>query len=294
MSSCEKTELIDSYLGETLEESALAEFEEHLQACSECRDHLAFIKGFRGIVARAEEQKLPEQVRARLTESLDRERSFIKGFQEIVRRAEEQPIPEAVHSRLLKKLEEERAQKVVPLRPTAWRRYLAAAAVICLCALGFSRSFYAPEAPEAVASLVEHHDTCWHIAPSSGREAQYQEWVGKLGGPPPTPAVSSELVAFDQRECPAGEVRAGHMLYHLGEQKVSVYILPSEGFLASYGGELRPHRYDGRQVVLQRQGDWVYGVVAELPAERLRELVDLDQIAALHRLMLARRSSSRG
>jgi hypothetical protein len=142
--------------------------------------------------------------------------------------------------------------------------------------------------PEAVTSLVAHHDTCWHIAPSQGRDAQFEAWVDKLGEMPPTPKVSSDLVAFDQRECPAGEVRAGHLLYNKGEQKVSVYILPADAFTKSYGQQLRDHTYDGRNVVLEKKGDWVYGVVAELPASELKQLVDTEHLALLRHFLAGR------
>ena len=67
--------------------------------------------------------------------------------------------------------------------------------------------------------------------------------------------------------------------------KVSVYILPAQKFLSSYGQDLQDHRHDGREVVLKQKGDWVYGVVAAMPREELERLVDTDHIAMLEQFL---------
>lgn len=242
-----------------------ATLEEHIAECQTCQQQLAFLKGFRSKLAQAEAHDYPGEVHSRLLAALSQEQS-----QKVV------------------SLESKRTKSRVPQLVT---RYLVAAALLCVCGLGVIRAQYGASAPEAVASLVDHHDTCWHIEPSPGRDEQFNEWVETLGGElPPTPAVSPELVAFDQRECPAGEVRAGHLLYHKGEQKVSVYILPADKFLASYGEALKEHSHKGREVILTQKGEWVYGVVAELPRAELKKLVDTDHLAML-RQYLAQRSS---
>lgn len=260
MTGCEKeVDKLSLLLAEELDSQEKEALEKHLADCEPCRGHLSFLKGFRSKVAEAEAHVYPGDV----------------------------------HARLLATLEKEKTQKVVPFQPKkkvratqVVVRYLVAAAILCVCGLGVIQNQYGATAPEAVASLVDHHDTCWHIQPSPGRDAQFEEWVDKLGGKlPPTPQVSSELVAFDQRECPAGEVRAGHLMYHKGEQKVSVYILAAEDFLKSYGGELQEHTHDGREVVLKQKGEWVYGVVAAIPREELKTLVDTDHLAMLRQFL---------
>lgn len=258
MIGCEQSrEQLPDYLSGELEAESLRALEGHLEECQPCQGHLSFLKGFRSKLAEAEQHQYPTDV----------------------------------HTRLLAALEQEKASKVVPLTarrrsvPQILVRYLAAAAVLCACGLGVLHLQQANQAPEAVASLVDHHDTCWHIAPSAGRDAQFNAWVDKLGKMPPTPTVSSELVAYDQRECPAGEVRAGHLLYTKGETKVSVYILAAESFNESYGQTLRSHSHDGREVVLKQKGEWVYGVVAAIPRQELESLVDTDHLAMLRQYL---------
>lgn len=258
MIRCEQSrEQLPDYLSEQLDAESREAVDSHLGECQPCQGHLAFLKGFRSKVAEAEQHHYPGEV----------------------------------HSRLLAALEREHRPTVVPLTsrrqsvPRMMVRYLAAAAVLCACGLGVLQLQYANQTPEAVASLVDHHDTCFHIAPSPGRDAQFNAWVDKLGSMPPAPSVSSELVAYDKRECPAGEVRAGHLLYKKGDTKVSVYILAAESFKASYGEELRNHTHDGREVVLKQKGEWVYGVVAAIPRAELESLVDTDHLAMLEQYL---------
>ncbi|MGE0492912.1 MAG: anti-sigma factor [Vulcanimicrobiota bacterium] len=217
--------------------------EEHLASCEDCRLKKQFLVGLRGALVRSQpEFEYPAEVQARLLEAIAQERQ----------------------------------RKVRPLRPLVFK-VLAAAAVICLVCLGY---LYRPRADEAIIALVDHHETCFDIAPSPGRKSQYQRWLDKLGGDkPPSPTVSSELVAYDQRECPAGEVRAGHLMYLKGDQRVSVYVLPASDFLASYQGELEPQQYQGYTTLLTRKDHYVYGVVAHMPRQQLEELVDLQQLA---------------
>ena len=308
MKKCEnRQEQLSLFVADELDAAAEKEIRQHLESCEECSRQVTFLRGFRSRVADAERADLPADVLSRLTGALDEEKkkqeSFLKGFQAKVAEAEAAEYPAEVHSRLTAMLaaEGEKAasvvgeeQKVVALQPrkastrSVVTRYLAAAAVLLVCGLGVTRMTYDNSTPEAVTSLVAHHDTCWHIAPSEGRDAQFQAWVDKLGKMPPTPKVSSDLVAFDQRECPAGEVRAGHLLYNKGDQKVSVYILPAAEFTKSYGEELHDHTYDGRNVVLEKKGDWVYGVVAELPASELKQLVDTEHVALLRYFLAGR------
>ena len=305
MKYCEnRQEQLSLFVADELDAAAEKEIKQHLESCEDCSRQVAFLRGFRTRVAEAEKSTMPADVLSRLTGALDEEKSrqesFLKGFQAKVAEAEATEYPAEVHSRLTAVLAAEgsrsakKEQKVVAFKPrlastkTVMTRYLAAAAVLLVCGLGVTRMAYDNGTPEAVTSLVAHHDTCWHIAPSEGRDAQFEAWVDKLGEMPPTPKVSSALVAFDQRECPAGGVRAGHLLYNKGEQKVSVYILPAAEFKKSYGEQLRDHTYDGRHVVLEKKGDWVYGVVAELPASELKQLVDTEHVALLQHFLAGR------
>ena len=250
--NCPRTEEIAHYYKEG-KANPDPDLEAHLAECETCRDQLSFLQGFRAALKQVEAQPYPPEVERRLQERID----------------------------------QERATKVVSFPTFRVMRYLAAALVLGFLGMGLVQSAYTPEAPASVAALVEHHDTCWHIAPSDGRKRQYQQWTEKLKVNPPVPQVSKELVAFDQRECPAGEVRAGHLLYHHGDEKISVYILPAEEFLSSHQGKLAPHRYDGRQVALRRQGEWVYGVVADEKVQDLKSLVNLEAVARVHHHLLA-------
>ncbi len=306
MKKCEqRQEHLSLFVANELDAATEKEIQQHLESCEQCNGRVAFLRGFRMRATEAEKVDMPADVLSRLTGALaeeeSRKDSFLKGFQARVSEAEATEYPAEVHSRLTAALaaESEKGatsteQKVVALQPrristrTSVTRYLAAAAVLLVCGLGVTRMAYDNGTPEAVTSLVAHHDTCWHIAPSEGRDSQFQAWVDKLGEMPPTPKVSSELVAFDQRECPAGEVRAGHLLYNKGEQKVSVYILPATEFTKSYGEQLQDHTFDGRNVVLEKKGDWVYGIVAELPASELKQLVDTEHVALLQHFLAGR------
>lgn len=216
--------------------------EQHLAGCEDCRLKKQFLVGLRGALVRSQ--------------------------QEI-------EYPTDVHSRLLETINQERARKVRPLGPRVFK-LLAAAAVICLVCLGY---LFRPRTDEAIVALIDHHETCFNIAPSPGRKAQYDRWVEKLGQKPPSPAVSPELVAFDRRECPAGEVRAGHLMYLKGQQRVSVYVLPAGDFLAAYHGELEPQSYHGYTTLLTRKDNYVYGVVAHMPRQELEGLVNLQELA---------------
>lgn len=267
MSFCEDNqEHLPLFLAGELDSELQSAMESHLADCQPCQSRLAFLKGFKKKVTEAEDAH---------------------------------SYPAEVHSRLTAVLEAEKAktEKVVPLASAKSKRrvfaprilsYVAAAAVICVGGLGLIQNRFVPTTPTAVASLVEHHDTCWHIESSPGRDAQFERWVEKLGEMPAKPTVSPELVAYDQRECPAGEVRAGHLMYQAGEQKVSVYILPAQDFMASYGEELNSHSHDGREVVLKKKGDWVYGVVAQMPREEIHRLVDTEHMAILQQYLAQR------
>lgn len=256
MNKCEQNrDKISLFVGQELDPDTEKELQAHLEDCQHCSREVAFLRGFQRKVAEAEEVEYPEGVHSRLLAALEQEKSESKKVVEF-------------------------KPKTASLRFKAIR-YLAAAAILCVCGLGVTQMVSQDTTPDAVASLVDHHDTCWHIAPSEGRDAQFQAWVEKIGKMPPSPTVSSELVAFDQRECPAGEVRAGHLLYHKGEQKVSVYILPAAEFTESYGAELTNHKHNNRNVVLKKKGDWVYGAVAELPQADLERLVDMEHLSFL-------------
>ena len=185
----EKLEQISLYLAGELDEAERAELDSEIESCESLAGEVSFLRGFRGKLKEAEAHSLPAGVQSRLLESLKAERE-----------------------KKVTTLEKSRKKQKANWKRNLWK-YGAAAAVICVTGLGLIQSQYAPESPVAVASLVEHHDTCWHIQDSEGRNAQFQEWVDKLGGMPPTPRTSEELVAVDQRECPAGEVRAGHLMY---------------------------------------------------------------------------------
>jgi hypothetical protein len=268
MSECEKSrEQLSDFVAKELDSTTEKSIQDHLDSCDACGRQVSFLRGFQSKVAEAEEVEYPAEVHSRLLAALEKEQQSGPA---------------------------EKEEKVVAFKPrtastrTKVTRYLVAAAVLCVCGLGLTRMSYDNTTPDAVTSLVAHHDTCWHIAPSEGRDAQFDAWVQKLGEMPPTPTVSSELVAFDQRECPAGEVRAGHLLYHKGEQKVSVYILPAAEFTQSYEGELRDHTYQKRNVILEKKGDWVYGVVAELPQAELKQLVDTEHMALLRHFLAGR------
>lgn len=316
MSDCEKyKDQISAYLAGQLEPAQRAEMESHLEACSDCQGRLAFMRGFTSRLSEAEKTEYPADVHTRLLSALSAQTSedaqspdqaaFMRGFKTLLTEAEKTEYPAGVHSRLTASLEKEkeRAQdKVVPLTAARSKsrfsqkvfRYVAAAAILCVGGLGLTRMTFQNSTPDAVVSLVAHHDTCWNIAPSPGRERQYENWVEGVGKNAPEPAVSSELVAYDKRECPAGEVRGGHLLYHLGQEKVSVYILPADKFTASYGGELKNHTYQKKSVVLTKKGNWVFGVVAELPASELKHLVDTDHVAMLRMYLAAQAAGGHG
>lgn len=316
MSECEKyLDSLSAYLARHLEPAQSAELETHLRACSDCRDRLAFLRGFSRRLSEAEKTEYPADVHSRLLAALNaqatentesaEQAAFMRGFKTLLSEAEKTEYPAEVHSRLTASLEKERKQsqdKVVPLSTARSRsrftrkmvRYVAAAAILCVGGLGITKMAYQNATPDAVVSLVAHHDTCWNIAPSPGRERQYERWVEGVGKNAPEPKVSSELVAYDKRECPAGEVRGGHLLYHLGEQKVSVYILPADKFTASYGEQLKNHHYQNKSVVLTKKGNWVFGVVAELPESELEHLVDTDHVAMLRMYLAAQAAAGHG
>ena len=64
--------------------------------------------------------------------------------------------------------------------------------------------------------------------------------------------------------------------------------------MTSYGKEkLSTHKYDEREIVLKRKGDWVYGVVAQMPEKEIERLVDTEHLAIL-RQYLATRGVSQG
>lgn len=274
MSFCEENEeKWGPFLAGEVESEERARLEEHLESCQACQGKVSFMRGLKGLVSKAESSDYPADVHSRLLAALEKEK---------------QQSSKVVEADFNKKPAGKR------FAYTRILQYAAAAAVVCLIGVGSIQGRYGQTAPDAVASLVEHHDTCWHIQPSEGRDAQFDEWVEKLGEMPPKPTVSPELVAFDQRECPAGEVRAGHLLYNKGEQKVSVYILPAQEFMTSYGKEkLSTHKYDEREIVLKRKGDWVYGVVAQMPEKEIERLVDTEHLAIL-RQYLATRGVSQG
>ena len=269
MSFCEENEeKWGPFLAGEVEAEECSKLEEHLESCQACQGKVSFLRGLRGLVTRAESSDYPADVHSRLLAALEKEKQ--QGQKVVEADFSKKPATKRFsYTRIL--------------------QYAAAAAVVCLVGIGTIQGRYVEAAPDAVASLVEHHDTCWHIKPSEGRDAQFNEWVEKLGEMPPKPTVSPELVAFDQRECPAGEVRAGHLLYNKGEQKVSVYILPAQDFMKSYGEEkLSTHEYDEREIVLKRKGDWVYGVVAQMSEEEINSLVDTEHVAMLRQYLAAR------
>ncbi len=242
MDSCQEVQdLLTSYLSEKLDPAEREKVESHLSDCAEC----------------------------------DAKRSFLQGFRSALREAHEsEPYPDGVERRLRKALTRERERKVIRL-PGRWASLLAAAAVFCLTVWNLIPT----TAKESAESLVAHHETCWHIAPSEGRERQFKKWVERLGGSPPLPRVSSQLVPFDQRECPASEVRGGHLMYLADSTKVSLYAFPAQAFLERYPAALGEASTRGYQVLTHRQGEWVFAAVAQMDRKRLKELVDLEQMA---------------
>ncbi len=221
----------------------------HLASCERCRRRVAFAPQLAGLIRQAEyEPSLPAGLRERLAARLD-------------------------------KVEQEKIITLAP-RKRSWSRPLAGLAALAACLAVVFFLFAAPPRQDQLAvDMVEHHEACWAIAKSPGREEHYRDWLTahhdvKI---PVPKALPSDLAETDRRDCPVGEgVHGPHLMYtYQGQEKVSLYVVPTRDLK---GIPPRPENpalahYKGYNVLTWESGGWLFGLVSHVEEPEMRKWV---------------------
>jgi len=296
---------LDVLLDGAMDVPQVAEMESHLQTCAACRAHKTFLERLRIVTREAELTDsavavTPSDLRNRVLRTLNEEAS---PGQVAKPSSVAGPSVGQYLSRLMTMIvaqefaerNEERLGELLPHRAQLtrgqdlkWRMRRIAACVAVLIGVSLLiRWWVVAEAPQFAADLVEHHVACWVIAPSPGRKAQFEGWLHRHGNQmPPLPALPAELVRYDVRECPTGDTRGPHFLYHWNGQQVSIYAVPARDIGAKDSppeGPARTYRYKEFSVALWQRNGFVYGIVT--PASE-RDLIGL--VASIQRQESAR------
>lgn len=225
-----------------------ARLEEHLKDCSTCQRHLEWLRSLRAKVRASEaEVKLPDGFHQRLSARLDR-------------------------------LE----VATLPARRTAnWRGWAAGLSLAACLALVCVTWLKPPDATDGVvADMVNHHQVCWGIPPSDGRQLHFKEWVKAHPGVSiPIPLVASAgLHEQERRNCPVGEgARGPHMMYtDAAGGQVSLYSLPRKDLkgMPPLPDTPQARKFGDHTVLVWQRGEWAYGLVAKNGESQMRSWVD--------------------
>lgn len=214
-------------------------------------------------------------------ERCQRRVAFAPRLSGLLRQAEYEPaLPAGLNERLAARLDRVEEQKVISLASRRrWARPLVGLATLAAC-LAVVFWLWARPAPSQLAvDMVEHHEACFAIANSPGREQHYQDWLQSHQDVtvPVPPHMGSDLAEVDRRNCPVGEgVHGPHLMYlYQGRDKVSLYVVPMrdlKGISAQPENPALAH-YKGYNVLVWESGGWLYGLVSHEPEREMRQWV---------------------
>lgn len=223
-----------------------------------------------------------EQVEQHLREcsTCQRQAAWLRAVSAKLRDSEQTALPEGFHQRLAARLDRLEVP-ALPRRRTHWRAWAGGLSLAACLALACVTLLRSPDATDGVvADMVNHHQVCWNIPTSKGRQLHFQEWVkAHPGASIPIPLVASAgLQEQERRNCPVGEgARGPHMMYFdpAGRQ-VSLYALPRKDLsgLPPLPEQLEARRYGNHTVLVWQRGEWAYGLVAESGESEMRKWVD--------------------
>ncbi|MEW6280951.1 MAG: zf-HC2 domain-containing protein [Candidatus Eremiobacterota bacterium] len=238
--------LLEDFVDGEVEPAQLGPLQEHLRECPECFERVEFMRRMQGMLRGAlSRESAPELVRRRIQKHF-----VVNPWQ----RRMSQPW----------------------VRPT-----LAAAVVLVVFLLGLYLLPRGERPPSAWAvGMVADHTMCWMMESGPPKDldlaAKAKEYLGAL---PPLPRMPG-LAQRNIKRCPVkGALASMHVFYDQGpDTHVSMYLMRQNEWARSLGRKatFEAVEKDGTvyQVATWKRDDFVTGLVAEVPPDRMERLVE--------------------